>query len=78
MEVLEFDAESDTLRQTASYRHPPEIWHIASCPEDSLRLITVFNDGRTCISLPNEHSATVCGSKPHQLCQRQTIEQLAE
>jgi len=45
VEVLEFDAESDTLRRSASYRHPPEIWHIASCPEDPLRLITVFNDG---------------------------------
>ncbi len=43
--MLEFDAEMDTLRCTASYRHPPEVWHIASCPEDPRRLITVFNDG---------------------------------
>ena len=45
VEVLEFDADTDTLRRTASYRHPPEVWHIASCPEDPQRLITVFNDG---------------------------------
>lgn len=45
VEVLQFDAEADTLRCTASFRHPSEIWNIVSCPDDSKRLVTVFNDG---------------------------------
>ena len=45
MEVLEFDADSDTLRRVASFWHKPEIWAIAPCPEDPDRFITVHNDG---------------------------------
>ena len=43
--MLEFDADSDTLRRVASYWHKPEIWAIAPCPEDPEHFITVHNDG---------------------------------
>lgn len=45
VEVLEFDADTDTLRRVASYWHKPEIWAIAPSPEDPDHLITVHNDG---------------------------------
>lgn len=49
VEVLEFDADTDTLRRVASYWHKPEVWAIAPCPEDARLLITVHNTGANAV-----------------------------
>lgn len=51
MEILEFDADTDTLRRAASFWHKPEVWAIAPSPEDARLFITVHNDGEQSVSL---------------------------
>lgn len=51
VEILEFDADTDTLRREASFWHKPEVWAIAPSPEDARLFITVHNDGGQSVSL---------------------------
>lgn len=68
--MLEFDADSDTLRRVASYWHKSEIWAIAPCPEDPDHFITVHNDGEALQRIwvqVSTHACMQCRGRRHTL-----------
>ena len=56
--MLEFNADTDTVKVVASYQHSQEIWQLAPHPTDAQNLVTIGNQGELHALLTFEETAT--------------------